>query len=307
MHAAVVAVTDNDWAGFLRERPAITEANFWMPSAAQGFRRPAGEPFLFKTHRPHNQLVGGGFVSGFTRLKVSEAWEFFGEGNGVASREELLVRLDHYRSGPREPDPVIGCVLLRDLFFVAEELALPAPPDFASSIVRWKYYDRASASYVERALEHLLTTSDGPAGLTTAAPAVPGPTRGVPTLTVPRLGQQAFKGMVLTAYHRRCAITGARITPVLQAAHIRPVSEDGEHRVDNGLLLRSDVHILFDRGYLGVDDRYRLQVSPHLRSDFGNGQEFYDRAGAVIALPDHRSERPNKEAVSWHMDTKFLR
>ena len=57
MHA-VVAVTDNDWARLLRERPAITKANFWMPSGGQGFRRPAGEPFLFKTHMPHNQLVG---------------------------------------------------------------------------------------------------------------------------------------------------------------------------------------------------------------------------------------------------------
>lgn len=85
------------------------------------------------------------------------------------------------------------------------------------------------------------------------------------------------------------------------------MSEQGEHRVDNGLLLRSDVHTLFDHGFLGVDDKYRLQVSARLRADFGNGQEFYDRAGSVIALPDHRSERPSKEAVSWHMDTKFLR
>jgi putative restriction endonuclease len=76
-----------------------------------------------------------------------------------------------------------------------------------------------------------------------------------------RLGQRSFQAVVLDAYHRRCAITGTHIPPVLQAAHIRPVTEGGEHRLDNGLLLRSDVHILFDRGYLGVDPRYRLLVS----------------------------------------------
>jgi len=76
--------------------------------------------------------------------------------------------------------------------------------------------------------------------------------------------------------------------------------------VDNGLLLRSDVHILFDRGYLGVDDRYRLQVSLRLRSDFGNGEEFYSRAGQVIALPERRADRPSRDSVLWHMDTKFL-
>ena len=82
---------------------------------------------------------------------------------------------------------------------------------------------------------------------------LPGPVYGDPRLTPQRLGQQAFQATVLHAYHRRCAITGAKIRPILQAAHIRPLPSGGEHRLDNGLLLRSDVHTLYDRGYLGVD------------------------------------------------------
>lgn len=135
---------------------------------------------------------------------------------------------------------------------------------------------------------------------------VPGPTYGLERLIVPRVGQQAFKGLVLTSYHRQCAITGGRIGPTLQAAHIRPVSEQGLHRVDNGLLLRSDVHTLFDRGYLGIDDKYRLQVSPRLRGDFGNGQEFYDRERTPINVPDRAADRPSRDSVIWHMDTTFL-
>ncbi|WP_371131195.1 HNH endonuclease [Microbacterium sp.] len=79
---------------------------------------------------------------------------------------------------------------------------------------------------------------------------------GDPTLTVPRLGQGGFRAWVLDAYNARCAITGHKIRPTLQAAHIRPVASGGQHRVDNGLLLRSDVHTMFDRGYLTVDDHY---------------------------------------------------
>ncbi|MCC6497724.1 MAG: HNH endonuclease [Propionibacteriaceae bacterium] len=299
---AVVAVTDNDWAAFLRDRPHLSEANFWLPSPNSGFKpQSVGEPFLFKTHHPDNRLVGGGFVSGFTRLKVSEAWEFFGEGNGVPSRETLARAINGYRRGPAEDDPLIGCVLLRDLFFSLPDRAIPGPPDFARNIVRWKSYELTGDSYVQLALGNLLQDSDGP------SPAVAGPIFGDPRLAIPRLGQQAFKSMVLTAYHRRCAVTGAKITPVLQAAHIRPVGLSGEHRLDNGLLLRSDVHILFDQGYLGVDDRYRIQVSPRLRADFGNGAEFYSRAGTVIELPDRRAEQPAKDAVTWHMDTVFRR
>lgn len=298
MHA-VVAVTDDSWAAFLRARPWLTEANFWLPSSESGFRAlQVGEPFLFKTHHPHNRLVGGGFFSGYTRLKVSEAWRYFDEGNGVASEPELLRAITGYRRAPAESDPIIGCVLLRDLFFVAPEDAPAAPPDFARNIVRWKRYELTGNSYVELALRHVLQ-ADEPS-------AIRGPVFGDPRLTVPRLGQQAFKSMVLTAYHRRCAITGAKITPVLQAAHIRPVAQQGEHRLDNGLLLRSDVHILFDQGYLGVDDKLRIQVSPHLRTDFGNGAEFYARANSAIEVPERRADRPSIDAVTWHMDTVFL-
>jgi len=64
----VVAVTDKRWSDFLSARSHRTEANFWTPSSV-GFRAlTTGEPMLFKTHAPHNRLVGGGFLSGFVTL-----------------------------------------------------------------------------------------------------------------------------------------------------------------------------------------------------------------------------------------------
>lgn len=93
---------------------------------------------------------------------------------------------------------------------------------------------------------------------------------------------------------------------VLQAAHIRPVSAGGQHRLDNGLLLRSDVHTLFDRGYLTVDPAYRLRVSPRLRDEFGNGEEFYQRAGQPIGVPEARLDRPSQEGLEWHLSEVFL-
>jgi hypothetical protein len=76
-------------------------------------------------------------------------------------------------------------------------------------------------------------------------------------------------------------------------------------RLDNGLLLRSDVHTLFDRGYVGVDPGYRLRVSPRLRDDFGNGDQFYARAGQLIDLPARRADRPQREFLEWHLDEVF--
>ena len=66
---------------------------------------------------------------------------------------------------------------------------------------------------------------------------------------------------------------------------------------------------MFDGGYLGIDPRYRLQVSPQLRVEFANGYKFYARAGQVIALPPTgATARPVSSSSgtstrsSWHHD-----
>jgi putative restriction endonuclease len=131
------------------------------------------------------------------------------------------------------------------------------------------------------------------------------PTRGEPRLMTPRLGQNAFKAVVQEAYVRRCAITDHKILPTLQAAHIFPVAAGGQHRVDNGLLLRSDVHTMFDRGYLAIDQDFRLCVSKRLRMEFGNGSEFYSKEGSIISLPSIERNRPSLEYLSWHFNEVF--
>ena len=72
---------------------------------------------------------------------------------------------------------------------------------------------------------------------------------GQPQLVKPRLGQGAFRILVTDIYGRRCAVTQERTLPALEAAHIRPYSDGGEHEAPNGLLLRRDIHSLFDTGY----------------------------------------------------------
>lgn len=306
---AVIGVTDNDWAAYLRERPHVTEANFWIPSGRATFRALSpGEPFLFKTHWPSNQLVGGGFYSGYALLTVREAWELFKDGNGVGSEAELASVIARYRKSAPDRTAAIGCVLLRDIFFVPEGETLDAPSDFAKNIVNFKGYDlTATGQHVDLMFDTMLGRAEVRIGDDDGlASVVPGPVFGRDRLVRARVGQQAFKGLVLTSYERRCAITGNHIRPTLEAAHIRPVSRAGENRVDNGLLLRSDVHTLFDLGYLGVNERYELQVSRRLGEEWGNGREFYDRAGQPIRIPDAQANRPDRRAIEWHMDTIFL-
>jgi putative restriction endonuclease len=134
-----------------------------------------------------------------------------------------------------------------------------------------------------------------------------GPVFGDPRLAPYRLGQQSFKAVVLDSYHPALCHQRHSYSAGAAGGHIGPVTKGGEHRLDNGLLLQSDVHTLFDRGYLGVDPRHRLLVSPRLRAEFSNGDQFYAKAGQVIDLPEHRADRPGREFLEWHLDEVFLK
>ena len=115
-----------------------------------------------------------------------------------------------------------------------------------------------------------------------------------------------FRVRVADAYGHRCAMTGEKTFPVLQAAHIRAFSEDGPNELSNGLLLRSDVHTLFDAGYLTVTDDLRMEVSSHLRDDWHNGKEYYALHGRTLAvMPDNVALRPRREFLDWHHEHVF--
>ena len=92
--------------------------------------------------------------------------------------------------------------------------------------------------------------------------------------------------------------------PVLEAAHVRPYSLNGPHAIDNGLLLRSDLHTLFDRGYVTVTPDLRVRVSRRIREEFENGHDYYELDGRAINAPAVGSP-PRREYLEWHADTVF--
>ncbi|GAB3999908.1 hypothetical protein GCM10028771_35330 [Nocardioides marmoraquaticus] len=310
-----LGVTDATWAAYLRERPHLTEVNFWVPSGRSFMgRASADEPFLFKTKSPENRIVGGGFYVRFWELRVSEAWATFGEGNGVGTEQELETAIQRYRArtqAPAHPDPTIGCLVLRNPFFAPPGLDLPQPQSWGASIVQGKTYDSADPDfgYVGHAFDAL----QGYARVDYAWDAdlrgidLDAERYGKPVLTRHRLGQGSFRLAVLDAYDQRCAITGSRTVPALEAAHIRAYADGGLHHETNGMALRSDLHRLYDRGYIGVDTDLRLRVSPSLGRDFGNGVELYERERRRQQIRPPQDDRlaPDPDALAWHMRERF--
>jgi putative restriction endonuclease len=118
-----------------------------------------------------------------------------------------------------------------------------------------------------------------------------------------RIGQGAFRAMVTDIYNRRCAVTGEKTLPVLEAAHIKPYSASGPNLTNNGLLLRSDMHILFDKGYMTVSDNHHLEVSRRIREEYENGKEYYAYHGKKLSnLPANFMDRPSPNFLNWHQE-----
>lgn len=111
-----------------------------------------------------------------------------------------------------------------------------------------------------------------------------------------RRGQTRFRNALLDAYEGRCAITGHAVPAVLEAAHISPYRGHRTHRVQNGLLLRSDLHTLFDlhRLTIGGDD-LRVHVAPELRASPYGAWE-----GAALRQPSPVSLRPSPVLLRRH-------
>lgn len=80
-----------------------------------------------------------------------------------------------------------------------------------------------------------------------------------------RVGQQRFRDAMFERFGTTCAITGAQPREVLDAAHLYSYANQGEHHLDGGLLLRADVHRLFDRLLVTIDPHtWRSAVAPPL-------------------------------------------
>jgi putative restriction endonuclease len=128
---------------------------------------------------------------------------------------------------------------------------------------------------------------------------------GTPRSVRPRLGQATFRIAVLDAYDRACAVTGEHSLPALEASHIRSYAQEGPHEIRNGLLLRADLHRLFDTGYLTVTPELLLEVSKHLHGDYHNGRSYYPLQGTQVHVPSAASERPERKFLEWHNEHVF--
>ncbi len=305
-----LGVTDNKWFRFLREhRPE--EVNFWQPGEHSVFKAlEPGDMFLFKLKSPMNAIGGLGFFSNHTRLPLNMAWDVFGNQNGCDDQDVFRKMILNYRQDKYNFNPNIGCIVLTNPLFFNDNDFIPVPENWSKSIVQGKGYstgepiaDKLWIQIQDRIKRYLLPKHDEkPTQLEVENQVTDPAYREI--LSKVRLGQNSFRLKLTDAYGRKCSISGEKTLPVLEAAHIKPYAKSGPHLLSNGLVLRADLHKLFDNGYLTITNDYKIEVSKRIKEEFENGKEYYQFHGhQLLNIPNLLSNQPDKKYIEWHNNT----
>jgi putative restriction endonuclease len=300
-----IANTDNAWFDFLSSEVNLTEVNFWWPGELSFRALQEGELLVFRLKSPRNKIGGFGVFTRHSQLPIQTAWEAFGRENGVSSFEALRGAIAKFRTGTTLPSTNIGSTILVEPIFFPEHLWFDLPPSWSPSIQRGKLYSTENsegAHLWSRLLERAQMSSvSGVSGFAEEQARF-----GSPTLITPRLGQGAFRILVTEAYGRQCAITDGKVLPALDAAHIKPYGEGGLHTKSNGILLRKDIHSVFDAGYVTIGEDFRFSVSKKVKEVFNNGEEYLRLHGKALRLPDLKADRPDIDLLRWHNKYRYL-
>lgn len=308
---AYIANTDIDWYRHFLEMGADDDINFWRPLGDSKFSALSfGQPLIFKAKKKFGHaIVGFGYFTQYQPASIRDAWNAFGFANGAKSLPEMLSRIQKYAVqkgiGHVTERHTIGCIILSSNVFFEEKDWIRGPEDWQDQIVTGKTYDTTLGEgkriWDACVATYMRTAKNKP---TFVAPEPILDRYGKPILVKPRLGQNGFRFRLIDSYGQ-CAVTQEHSIPVLDAAHIIPYSEGGSHDISNGLLLRADIHRLYDDGYVTVTPDHTFKVSDALREDFSNGKHYYGMQGTKIWMPPSPELQPKRENLEYHYSSIF--
>lgn len=110
-----------------------------------------------------------------------------------------------------------------------------------------------------------------------------------------RQGQAQFRAALLKAYQEKCAITNTNAGEALEAAHIKPYQGKHTNQVTNGLLLRADIHTLFDRELITIHPQNKeILISPQLEETI-----YKQLNGKILTVPENLEDQPDEQALEW--------
>lgn len=287
-----ISPTDNDWFEFLKGVELNSFINFWTPTPwnINSDNRISRWYFLLKS--PIREIAGFGEFIEYKNLTANEAWIEFGQRNGCIDKDELLKRVQSYidknskefgKTLIQPEDYKIGCIVLKNSqFWEPENYKKPKDYgiEFPTQVVKFKYFPVEDPFFSAE--------QQSPSDFKLLDSLRESNKREINQ----RFGQSTFKGMLLKAYNNKCCISGESCPELLEAAHIQKYINKDSNHIQNGILLRVDLHRLFDSGLLWLTEDYRVQLSSEVLS-----LEYRIFNNKEVRLPILPSQHPSKLAL----------
>ena len=279
-----IAITDRTWFDYQRSHGFIDEVNFWTPSKNGPSRLSKGDFFVFKLKGPGDLIGGYGTFLEYKFQSLEDTWKEFGRKNGADNKEDFLDTLKSFDSNNGTD---CGSVVLKDVVYFDDPVDRIGAGITKKPAQLYAYEDTAPFPFDD------ILVSSGNFSL------VPNTEKRKTLQSVTdRVGQGAFHTAVSRAYKGKCCITGETAPELLQAAHIQDYINKDSNHIQNGLLLRIDIHKLFDSGLLYIDNHYKVHVSSLVESD--DYDKYNDKE---ITLPDDEAQYPSKKALKFKEDS----
>lgn len=229
-------------------------------------------------------ICGYGIYQGIEKMTIKEAWKKFGPNNGCDSYASFKDKLGVYNKSI-EDDKTIGAICLSDVVFFDDNNFIDLDlinVEWHNCIVKFKRY------YNEDPIIscHQINNTENFRLIPKA------PKKKKHSETTQREGQSEFRQKVASAYCHKCCITGESCADLLEAAHIQGYISKESNHIQNGLLLRVDLHKMFDSGLLAIEENYRVIVSKIVTSEY-----YQSFNGKPISLPCDKYNHPSTDAL----------
>jgi putative restriction endonuclease len=287
-----ISPTDNNWFKFLKDNDFNSFINFWTPTPWNIKKLKPGDKWYFLLKSPIREIGGFGEFFEYKNLTAFEAWRLYGHKNGATDLQQFINSIQLYidknsnKFGGTKIDIntyEIGCIILNNCQFWDFEDYKKAEDHeivFGKQVVKYKYFNQYDPFKINE------QESNNDFNILRE------PRENYKREINQRKGQSKFKGHVLKSYKNRCCITGETCPELLEAAHLQKYINNQSNHIQNGILLRVDIHRLFDNDLLFIDQNYVIHISSLIENPI-----YKQYHGCKMSLPNDLDDFPSKKSL----------
>lgn len=264
---------------------------------------PPGSLVLFLVEKDGEQIIcGGGFFLKHLNLDITSCWNEYGVLSGYMTLNDFLKRAKEFKADMNDP---LSCYIADGSFIFIRKNMVHVPDMF-----RINFEDRSRITipsdepfgmFIKKVCLERRKAQIDPSSCTW--PGI------YYVASVHKSAEQAsqYRTKLLSVYGFKCAVTGCTLMPALSVAHIKTIYDDRYLNLNNGVILRSDIHHLFSKGYLTFfyddDGLVRVKISKNMKLNLD--PEYSELDGKKITLPENKDYWPDKDYLKWHNHIRF--